>query len=137
MIDIETVFILGSGASNPYNFHTDADLRAKIIENFEGDYRRITYTSDFNSRLIEFEKGKRTEQAKEFIERLFDIEGTTTIDEFISINKKYEFIGKIAIQYYLLACEKNYVTDRKSKYISDWRSEERRVGKECRSRWSP
>ena len=23
------------------------------------------------------------------------------------------------------------------KYLTDWRSEERRVGKECRSRWSP
>src|SRR5574341_2610344 len=30
-----------------------------------------------------------------------------------------------------------YVADQQSKFINKFRSEERRVGKECRSRWSP
>ena len=32
---------------------------------------------------------------------------------------------------------KNVVTDLVEEYIARGRSEERRVGKECRSRWSP
>ncbi len=120
MIDIETVFILGSGASKPFNFPTDADLRAKIVENFEGDYRDIPYTSDFNSRLIKFEKCKRTELAQDFVERLLETIGTTTLDECISVNEQYEEIGKIAIQFYLLDFENNYDMDRQSKYLSDW-----------------
>ena len=70
MIDSETLFILGSGASKPYVFPTDADLRMCIIENFQSDYIKIPYTADFNTRFIEFETSKRTELSKEFIERL-------------------------------------------------------------------
>jgi len=120
MIDTETVFILGSGSSKPYGFPTDADLRMRIIKDFKNDYRKIPYTSDFNSRLIEFEKNKRTAEAEIFIGRLHDTEGTTTIDEFIGINDQYEIIGKIAIQHYLLEYEKNYLTNRDNDYVSDW-----------------
>lgn len=120
MIDSETLFILGSGASKPYGFPTNADLRMCIIKNFQSDYIKIPYTSDFNTRLIEFETGKRTEQSKEFIERLRDTEGTTTIDELISVKDQFEMIGKIAIQYYLLEYERNYLTNRQKNYVSDW-----------------
>lgn len=120
MIDTETVFILGSGSSKPYDFPTDDDLRNRIKNNFKYDYPRIPYTIDFNSRLIEFAKNRRIKETEEFIERLKDIEGTTTIDEFISINDQYEMIGKIAIQHYLLESERNYSTNRRDNYISDW-----------------
>lgn len=120
MIDSETLFILGSGASKPYGFPTDANLRMCIIKNFQSDYIKMPYTSDFNTRFIEFETSKRTEQSKKFIERLRDTEGTTTIDEFISVNDQFEMIGKIAIQYYLLEYERNYLTNRQNNYASDW-----------------
>jgi len=120
LIDSETLFILGSGASKPYDFPTDEDLRKRIINDFQSDYVTIPYTSDFSKDFIKFEKDKRTEQAKIFIERLRDTEGTTTIDEFISINNQFEIIGKIAIQHYLLEYEKKYITNRRINYVSDW-----------------
>lgn len=120
MIDEETVFILGSGSSKPYGFPTDADLRMRIIEDFSNDYLRIPYTSDFNSSFEKFERSKRTANAEEFIERLRNTQGTATIDEFISINKKFECIGKTAIQHYLLEYERNYLEYRFNNYDSDW-----------------
>lgn len=120
MIDEETVFILGSGSSKPYGFPTDADLRIRIIEDFNNDYLSLPYTSDFSSKFLKFERDKRTENVKEFIERLRNTEGIATIDEFIGINKKFESIGKTAIQLYLLECERKYLENRHNNYDSDW-----------------
>ena len=35
-------------------------------------------------------------------------------------NNKYDFIGRIAIQHYLLKYERDYLSSRKIKYESDW-----------------
>ena len=138
MIDTETVFILGSGASQPYGLPTDADLLTLINDRFISDYRSMPYTSDLPHRLIEFEKAKRTEHAEKFINRLRDVVGTTTIDEFISLNSKYEDIGKKAIQHYLLEAEIDYFDNRRTEYTSDWfEIVLRETFKECKEQRDP
>ena len=120
MIDTETLFILGSGSSKPYDFPTDAELQQRIISDFENDYNRLPYTFDLDSDNTKFDMGIRTYEAKDFIKGLKSTQGIATIDELISLNKRYEFIGKIAIQNYLLEYERNYSEKRDKDYISDW-----------------
>ena len=52
---------------------------------------------------------------------------------------KKEILAKIALHY--PEAEREAVWEQVQRqyveFLSDWRSEERRVGKECRSRWSP
>lgn len=120
MVEIETLFILGSGASKPYKFPTDEELRKRIIKDFRSDYLQMPYTSDLGPRSVTFEKQKRKTDVNSFIERLQNTEGTCTIDEFINVNTQFEFLGKVAIQYYLLKYEKEYDASRSHEYVSDW-----------------
>mgnify|MGYP007026274828 CR=1 FL=1 len=57
------------------------------------------------------------------------------LDERLESDCSYEFISDPSI----LRTERdgNSVADEWLDFGYDWRSEERRVGKECRSRWSP
>ena len=107
MIDLGTVFILGSGSSKPYNFPTDSELRSRIIKDFENDCNSIPYPFD----LVE---------VNDFILRLQSTEGTLTTDEFLSINSQFEIIGKIAIQHYVLEYERDFLNNSRLKYVSDW-----------------
>ena len=62
------------------------------------------------------------------------------VDDYdISDEKSRKIVGKSEEKSKLITCEMviNYLDNRGVLEETDERSEERRVGKECRSRWSP
>ncbi len=109
MIEKETVFILGAGASKPYGFPTGQELRKKIIQHFEEDLNSILESDrDLFKDEPNFSVSQR---AKSFLVQ-FD-ESDLPIDLFLSLHSElsseYEDIGKMAIVMRILkAEEKSY-----------------------------
>ena len=121
LITKQTVFILGSGASKPYGFPIDAQLRERIRKDFGGDFIKLPYTIDLSPNSLKFEKVKRRDFVDKFTESLSTTYGIATIDEFLEINhREYEFIGKIAIQHYLLEYEREFLSKNKIEPVNDW-----------------
>ncbi len=93
MIEEPTVFILGAGASKPYNYPTGAGLKEFITSKLFMElltYFRKRYTLDFFREHWE-------QRAREFVEAFRDTTGS--IDLFLSRRPKYYEIGKLAILY--------------------------------------
>ena len=70
-----------------------------------------------------------------------DIDGTLVKDGTLDINPEYmDVIKKLTEKgIHFVACSGRQYSSEKQLFapVKDIRSEERRVGKECRSRWSP
>jgi hypothetical protein len=88
MINNDTVFILGAGASMPYGYPSGNDLRKMIVKNFSNLCGRISNNERFGPPLLE--------SASEF-SRVFNFSSTQSIDLFLSRNPKFSEIGKLAI----------------------------------------
>ena len=91
MIDIDTVFILGAGASNPYGYPTGNGLRKAICSNFTGRFSgifRMTRTSDL--------KATWTSKADQ-LATIFNKSSTPSIDLFLARNNQFSDVGKLAI----------------------------------------
>jgi len=100
MINKETVFILGAGASCPYSFPTGAELRKEIIESFLFKFQ--TYNEFIGIRDEVYDSS----DISEFIDT-FSKSSTNSIDLFLSRNRKYENIGKMAIAITIADHERN------------------------------
>jgi len=108
MIDTDTVFILGAGASVPYGYQTGAELRAEICSEFQGKYDQISpkgISGHINFALS-------SEGAIKFAQA-FKKSSTPSIDLFLARNPEYSEIGKIAIVLSILDAE------RKSEFRED------------------
>lgn len=108
MINEETVFILGAGASVPYGFPTAFGLREKIC----GDHN-FAHTYINNIIANNFQKEQIIAGDKRFRKTFYDSQ-IKSIDSFLAINDSFNDIGKISIAYHIL----NY--ESKSKLSSDW-----------------
>ena len=93
MIEEETVFILGAGASKPYGYPTGAELREKIITEFRNQYHFNTVVHQ----QVETLREDLINYSESFIKR-FDLSSTKSIDLFLSRNPKFIDIGKLAIK---------------------------------------
>lgn len=107
MIDKKTVFILGAGASMPYNYPSGYELRTIIYNNFNSNYRRYLETqADFSQRdlfLDEYIRIVKKEDPKDFANQFRD--SNISIDLFLSLNNRYEDVGKKAIALSMLLRE--------------------------------
>ncbi len=119
MLAEQIVVILGAGASKPYGFPIDSELQDRIIQDFKYDFQSLPYTN-ISPKSLKFERGKREGLASDYITRLSDSKGIASIDNFINVNDKYELIGKISIQYYLLEYERQYLSNRSYSGINNW-----------------
>lgn len=108
MIEKKTVFILGAGASKPYEFPTARELRIDIINNSFKYFLELGKYWD--SEQIEWQK----KQFNIFTERLQKAK-TVSIDLLLSINNDLADLGKKLITLSLNHFEKQYY----QKYLSD------------------
>ena len=95
MIKQNTVLILGAGASVPFGYPTGFELRKYICNDFKNDWMRISKRDE-----------KLLKQIDEFT-KAFASSLNMSIDLFLSRNKKFEKIGKIAIIQQILKAERN------------------------------
>lgn len=102
MINTQTLFILGAGASWPYGFPTGQGLREYIIYKFPEYYRQIL-TPYYNRSRSSMDEAMV--EVDHFI-KAFKGAPRTTIDDFLSINPAYQNIGKKAIATSILYYEK-------------------------------
>ncbi len=91
MIDQETIFIIGAGASRPYGYPTGYELRKYICINFPPLLRRISGNSQFSHIRAAWNS-----EAKE-LAKVFEKSSTPSIDLFLARNNNFSEIGKIAI----------------------------------------
>lgn len=91
MIDKETVFILGAGASHPYGYPTGKGLRTYICDNFAGQFQRI-----FGRLQLKGHAAMLEAKADQFT-KTFKNSSTPSIDLFLSRNKQFSDIGRLAI----------------------------------------
>lgn len=101
MINEETVFILGAGASTPYRYPTGKDLRERIIKHFPGEMETLIRRSSITDTTMRF----KPDEAKELSEK-FEKSSTQSVDLFISRNKNLSHNGKMAIVIEILKAEK-------------------------------
>ena len=83
----------------------------------------------YSQRVLDLVKAKHSHE-KEFIQAVQEV--LSTIEPVLAANSKYE---DHAILERIVEPERTILF--RVPWIDDQRSEERRVGKECRSRWSP
>jgi len=121
MIDIETLFILGAGASRPYNYPTGKELRRLIYENFTEDYKAIATKEKSNNTYIDSEIDDEIESAPEFVDKFFK-SSTPSIDLFLSRNPSFSNIGKKAIALNILKAERASFFREKVDQNQDWYS---------------
>lgn len=99
MINTETLFILGAGASKPYGYPTAVELRKDIINNFKKlffDYKLLKEypgsTDDYSFTIDQFLNS-------------FEKSSTHSIDLFLSLHNEFANIGKISILVSLIKSE--------------------------------
>ncbi|MHC4462875.1 MAG: hypothetical protein ACYS30_15810 [Planctomycetota bacterium] len=102
MINEDTVFILGAGASCPYGFPDGKKLRYEIFDRFERDFN--TYFNQHKN--LHNKIDPLVFDAKGFSEAFKD-SGNKSIDLFLSRNRKFMEKGKWAIIFRILIHEKN------------------------------
>lgn len=104
MIEEQTVFILGAGASTPYGFPTGKELRRKICQNF---FKRLKVLIDaINDPKVKSVREESTiGPAKDFVSA-FEKSGNESIDLWLNRNKGYSGIGKLAIALNILNAER-------------------------------
>lgn len=104
MIDKQTVFILGAGASVPYGYPTGTQLRQQIIENL--DLNRLkTDILQFNVLLRRMLLQEKMDEAKELKDNLLEAR-RSSIDLFLEKRPKLMNIGKLAIACGIIEFEK-------------------------------
>ena len=109
MIDIETVFILGAGASNPYGYPTGKGLCDDICSNFKSNFHNIIKSDNDNTR---YKIGNLIYDPDKFCRNLEDAH-TPSIDLWLARNPDFSHIGKLAIILSIFDAE------RKSKFRED------------------
>ena len=119
MIDTDTVFILGAGASKPYGYPIGWELKDEIIKKFKNYYDKLITFDQSGSRSVSLQlKGNYDSIMTKFIEALKRSNPDTSIDLFLSRNKEFADIGKLAIAMIILRSEVTGIF-RNSGYISD------------------
>jgi hypothetical protein len=110
MITEETVFILGAGASRPYEYPVGSELRKKICIKLKADF--LDNEIDSNEVYI-----------TQFMDA-YAHSNVYSIDKFLTNNPNFEYIGKKAVVYYILESEvkSNFPYQLKSSKL-DWFSE--------------
>jgi len=103
MIEKQTVFILGAGASRPYGFPTANDLRGDIIRNFRKNYGN--HVISLRDKEWERRGYPGMTDVKAFLEVL-DAPNKDSIDLFLSRQPRFETIGKLAILLSILRHER-------------------------------
>jgi hypothetical protein len=109
MIDVPTLFILGTGASKPYDFPVGSELKEQIIKDFTVEIERLLQNS---SSLHQREKNSVISDAKSFVNN-FKKTPNESIDNYLATNPKYSHIGKMAITIFIL------LKERTSKFFDD------------------
>ena len=101
MIEEDTVFILGAGASCPYGFPDGDQLAQKICSNLIGDIEQLYQQNDF----VEMDYKQAIEHSQVFINKFSKAD--MSIDLFLSLNNEFMDMGKSAIIFRILEAEKN------------------------------
>jgi hypothetical protein len=115
MITAPTLFILGAGASKPYEFPTGEGLRDDIVKNFATDFDELDGGEKTDHKVM------AREGIKNFIKN-FDNSSLKSIDKYLAVNPQNDkYIGKIAITLSILkhenkSCFNEKITDPKE----DW-----------------
>jgi hypothetical protein len=91
MIDIDTVFILGAGASNPYGYPTGEALRDYICTDFYSKFPSV-----FDNTTLHGLKSTWITNAEQF-SKIFRKSSTPSIDLFLARNHRYSEVGRLAI----------------------------------------
>jgi len=104
MIKTKTVFILGAGASVPYNFPTGDGLKDLICKNFVNEYNHFPVLGDWPGQLLTLENRRRNKSAEDFTTALSKATGQS-IDLFLSISESHLTVGKVAILHSILKSE--------------------------------
>lgn len=102
MIDTPTLFILGAGASKPYEYPTGAELRAEIVKSFDSNFSRLL---DVRPPNVSFDAKEAQRQIPRFVEH-FRRSSIESIDKYLALNPIDAYIGKIAITLSILKSEK-------------------------------
>ena len=118
MIDIETVFILGAGASNPYGYPTGKGLRDYICSTFKSRFHEIIKGGKEN---ITYKIGNLSYNAEDF-SRNFESSTTPSIDLWLARNPNFSHIGKLAIILSIFDAERNSKFRKDVKSDQDWYS---------------
>lgn len=108
MINKQTVFILGAGASVPYNYPTGIELKERIMNNIDFEITK----EDKNTKEIQATKnllirGIYTENTTKFINMKKNLleSRRSSIDAFLEHRPEFCDIGKLAIACELIECE--------------------------------
>lgn len=121
MIKSNTVFVLGAGASVPYDYPTGAGLIEKVIsvvgneEVYKAYHQCLTPEKRFSSALA------LSDFAEEF-QRLLRDAKPASIDYFLKLRKEYMLLGKVAIAYVLRDCATGPKPPQQTTVSSDWYS---------------
>jgi hypothetical protein len=119
LIDTDTVFILGAGASKPYGYPTGKELRSYICTDFNGELVGI-YENSTNKiyGIMESYLSNASKLAKEFNDS-----SIPSIDLFLARKPEYSNVGKLAIIMKILNDEQKSKFREQSKYPEqDWYS---------------
>jgi len=120
MIEKQTVFILGAGASCPYGFPTAKGLRSKIVGEFVSAYEHLLHERQKLDVDGINEGYPSPAEAKHFVSS-FDLSSTESVDLFLSWHPQFEKIGKIAISLLILNAEHtSQFRERVKKMDEDW-----------------
>ncbi len=111
MIERETVFVLGAGASKPYGLPVGSDLRKDIIKGLEpnGELRKEVFL------VLD---GLQSDDLTDFASRLLATK-TPSIDSFIRKNSRHDLIARISIAARLLHDEDGRVVDNAGDWYED------------------
>lgn len=109
MIEIDTVFILGAGASKPYGYPTGKELRSFICSNFTSHFNNILCNDNHTALDI---KGDYT-KASIRLSKKFKDSSTPSIDLWLTRNPDFLDVGKLAITL------KIFTDEQKSKFRED------------------
>lgn len=97
MIEVPTVFILGAGASEPYEYPLGTELRTKIVDNLRQNRSK-------HKEIIDLDLGYSEKEIIEFADDLYK-SNTYTIDDFLKCNDDKGDILKVAIAQVLIPKE--------------------------------
>lgn len=116
MIDIDTVFILGAGASNPYGYPTGKGLCDDICSTFKSNFHNIIKGDNDNTT---YQIGNLLYDPDKFCRNLEDAT-TPSIDLWLARNPKFSHIGKLAIILSIFNAERDSKFRKDVKSDQDW-----------------
>lgn len=119
MITEPTVFVLGAGASKPYEYPTGSDLRKGILEYFESDFNRVFPGDDIIPKWGVHVSHARDEVGR-FLKTFAGSTGATlpSIDIFLARQSKDEWfnrLGRLAIILRILTAEGGHAQRERSR----------------------